>query len=69
MNEKYFISKENLKSLLYDEKSGILQINWNTGGEEKAVCGLKLKVELVDKIVSDYKSSSIPYNSNYNEPF
>lgn len=66
---KHFISKDKLSSISYDDKTGILQFNWDTGGEENAVCGLKLKVELVDKIISTYKSPNIPYDSNYREAF
>lgn len=65
----YGISKEKLKSLSYNDETSILTISWETGGMEKAVCGLKLKVELVEKIVSTYKSPNIPYDPDYNNPF
>ena len=66
---KHFISKEKLTSLSYDDKTGILQINWETGGHENAVCGLKLKVELDSKIISTYKAPNIPWDQDYREAF
>ena len=62
-------SKDKLQSILYDDKTNILTISWDTGGHENAVCGLKLKVELVEKIISKYKHPNIPYNPDYNEAF
>jgi hypothetical protein len=66
---KFGISKERLEGMTYDDKTNELTIRWCTGGEEKAVCGLILKVELVDKIISSYKRPYIPYNPDYNEAF
>jgi len=66
---KFTITKENLETISFNEEDNVLTIKWWTGGAENAVCGLKLKVELVDKIISNYKSPHIPYNPNYSEAF
>ena len=66
---KYTITKEKLETISFNEENGELTIKWWTGGAENAVCGLKLKVELVDKIISNYKAPHIPYNPDYNEAF
>lgn len=63
------ITKEKLINFQFDEKEGILIINWDTGGHENAICGLKLKVELINKIISNYKAPKINYNSDYKESF
>ncbi len=65
----FIITKENLEALSFNEDDNTLTIKWWTGGHENAVCGLKLKVELVDKIISNYKAPHIPYDPDYNNAF
>jgi len=64
-----YISAEKLKNIVINEEKGTMTINWKTGGYEGAVCGVILKVEVLEKIVSKYKSPEIPYDPNYNEAF
>lgn len=66
---KYLINKENMGSFVFDDEKNELSINWNTGGRENAVCGLVLKVELVEKIISNYKYPRIDYDPDYNNAF
>lgn len=66
---KHFIDRENLGSIVYDEENGLLEINWRTGGQENAVCGISLKVELIKKRISCYKATRDIPNDNYNNPF
>jgi hypothetical protein len=56
-------------SFSYNEDDGTLTISWNTGGHENVVCGLKFKVELVDKIKSTYIAPKIKYDPDYDKPF
>ena len=65
----YGTNKENLKNISFDTDTNILTISWDTRGVENAICGLKLKVEFIDKIISNYKSPETTYNPNYNEAF
>lgn len=66
---EYFINNENLSSIVFDDKKNELSINWNTGGQEGAVCGLVFKVELVKKKKSTYKAPKIDYDPDYDNPF
>ena len=66
---KFDITKKELESIAFDDVTNELTIKWNTGGSEKAVCGLVLKVELVNKIISNYRMPHIPYNPDYTEAF
>lgn len=65
----YTITKDSLEKISFNEDTNILTIKWWTGGHENAVCGLKLKVELVEKVISDYKAPRMRYDPDYNEAF
>jgi len=64
-NRIYSCSKEQLKHISFNEDEGILTISWDKQGIENAVVGIKLKVELVDKIISNYKAPKDNYRSDY----
>ena len=67
---EYFINKENLGSITYNEETKELTINWNTGGQEGAVCGLVFEnVKLKKKKISTYKAPRIDYDPDYKEAF
>lgn len=59
----------NLESIVFNEEDGTLSLHWHTGGHENATCGIKFKIELIEKIKSTYKAPHIPYNPDYNEAF
>ena len=63
------ITKERLETLTFNEEDNTLTIRWWTGGQENAICGLILKVELADFIISGYKYPHIPYDPDYKEAF
>ena len=63
---EYLISKNDLTSIEFDEETNQLTLNWNS---LNGVCGLVLKVELVEKIESTYKYPKVDYDQDYNNPF
>jgi hypothetical protein len=66
---KHTIRKEDLQYISFDDKTSVLTIKWDTRGNEVAVCGLEFKVEIVNKIFSEYKHPRVKYNPNYDEAF
>ena len=66
---EHFIKKEKLTSISFNDKNNELSINWYTGGQEGAICGLIFKVELVEKKKSQYRAPKIDYDPDYNEAF
>jgi hypothetical protein len=66
---KFGTSKERLESISFDDETNLLTIRWDTRGNVGAVCGMVLKVELVEKIISSYRPPHIEWNQDYNEAF
>ena len=69
MSKYHKIKKDELEYLAFDESDNTLTIKWWVGGSENAVNGLVLKVELIEKLITDYKAPDIKYDPNYDHPF
>lgn len=65
----YGATKDNLESITINEHDNTMTIKWWTGGHENAICGVILKVEVLDQIISGYKAPHIPYDPDYDNPF
>ena len=67
--QSYGTGVDKLSYISYDENTQELEVHWNTGGQENAICGFVVKAEFVKRIVSTYKAPNIQWDPDYNEAF
>lgn len=56
----YRIDKDLFEYFEYDTVEGVLTLKWRTGGKVGAVNALRLKVDLVEEVVSKYRAPRMP---------